>query len=240
MQGSGRYIVGEEEHSVQAGSLLICNANVIHGESYLQEHEMQSYCCVMNNLQIPGLLSNTLMKKNCNPVFNFTINKASVEHIYLALHLLNKQKTKNLVACDLLANALLNIVYEQVISRESSYNPVNRKTEEMIQQITEYLDEHYMEKVSLQEIAEKFHLNYYYLVHIFKSKMGMSPMKYITNRRIGESQNLMMNSALSITQIGEKLGFTDCCHFSSLFKKYIGITPSEYRKHFINESIVKK
>lgn len=240
MKGSGRYIVGEYEYQVQAGSLLVCNAKVLHGESYLREHQMQSYCCVMNGLQLPGLPSNTLMERTCNPLFHYPLNKAPVEHIYLALHQLSLQKTRNSDTCNLLANALLNLVYDEVKTRDSNYGAVNRKTEELLQQITQYLDEHYMEAVNLQAIAERFHLNYYYLVHIFKAKVGLSPMKYVTNRRIGEAQNLLMNTDLQITEIGDKLGFHDSCHFSSMFKKYIGITPSQYRKHFNTADSVKK
>ncbi|MGN1030624.1 MAG: helix-turn-helix domain-containing protein, partial [Butyricicoccaceae bacterium] len=67
---------------------------------------------------------------------------------------------------------------------------------------------------------------------IFKAATGLSPMKYVAQRRIGEAQNLLMNTNISIGEIGERLGFSDSCHFSSTFKRYIGVTPTQYRNHF--------
>ena len=51
-------------------------------------------------------------------------------------------------------------------------------------------------------------------------------------RKIGESQNLLMNTELPIGTISDRMGFLDNCHFSTTFKKYIGLTPTQYRQHF--------
>ena len=236
--GCGRYIVSEREYYVQAGDLIICNANTLHGEALLREHEMQSYCSVLTNLQVPSLPPNALIGKKCDPVVTLTLNKSPVEHIYSALHFLNTQKEKYQEECELLANTLLNIVYKEVTGRNIIHRSDNRKSEELIQCITEYLDEHYMEDISLQELASLFHLDYYYLAHFFKAKTNMSPLKYVIQRRIGEAQNLLMNSEMQISEIGGKMGFYDSSYFSTMFKKYVGLAPSQYRKHFSNKNIL--
>ena len=61
-----------------------------------------------------------------------------------------------------------------------------------------YLDEHYMEPIQLQSLGERFHISQFYLSHIFKAETGLSPMKYVMHRRIGQSQNLLMNTDMPV------------------------------------------
>lgn len=98
--------------------------------------------------------------------------------------------------------------------------------------MTHYLDQHFMESLQLPELGERFHISHYYLSRLFKEETGLSPMKYVTYRKIGESQNLLMNTELPIGTISDRMGFLDNCHFNTTFKKYIGLTPTQYRQHF--------
>jgi len=234
MEGSGRYIVGKREYAIQSGNLVICNSNILHGEAPFQEHSMQSYCCVLRDVSIPHMPPNTLMAPSYNPVLQLKVNKQSVEHILLALHTLNTQSSQNEHVCEMLANALLEIVYNEFLNRKVSAGLTGQKTEDLIRNITEYLDEHFMEDISLQHLGDIFHMSHYYLAHIFKRETGESPIKYVMHRRIGEVQNLLMNSDMPIGKIGETLGFGEHCHLNTMFKKYIGVTPSQYRKYFQN------
>lgn len=234
MEGRGRYLVGKREYAVQAGDLVICNANILHGEAPFQDYSMQSYCCVLTGIHIPKMPPNTLMGPNCNPVLRLVANQQAVEHTLMALHALNNQSVSNEHVCDILANAFFEIVYREFLDSKSLYDTAVQKTEELIRNITEYLDEHFVEDVSLQRLGENFHMSHYHLAHIFKKGTGVSPIKYVMQRRIGEAQNLLMNSDMPIGKIGEVLGFGEHCHLSAMFKKYVGVTPSQYRKYFRN------
>lgn len=232
MKGSGQYIVEKREYAVQPGSLVICNAGILHGEVPFQKYNMISYCCVLTDVQIPNLPPNTLMNAVYSPVLSLTANRQSAEHILLALHDLNTQPEPNEHVCNLLSNSLLDIVYREILKLKASNNPRKQKTEDLIRSISEYLDEHFMEEITLQQLGEIFHMSHYYLARLFKRETGRSPINYVMHRRIGEAQNLLMNSDMPIGKISESLGFGEHCHLNSMFKKYIGITPSGYRKHF--------
>lgn len=231
MKGEGQYIVGGREYIVQPGSLVICNANVLHGETPFREHTMESYCCVLQNLCLVGLPENTLSRPAWNPVLYFSEDREAVEHILLALFVLHTHP-ENRETCSRLANALLALVYSRLRKRQQPNGVTDKNTEEFIQSIMQYLDEHYMEPISLPDLGARFHISHHYLSHIFKDETGLSPMKYVMYRKIGESQNLLMNTDLPVGAISDRLGFSDNCHFSAMFKKYIGITPSQYRQHF--------
>ena len=91
-----------------------------------------------------------------------------------------------------------------------------------------YIDKNYNENISLKSIAEAVNANQYYLSHIFK--MEMSPIRYVTCRRIGEAQNLLINTNLNITEIALNVGYTNSNYFQNVFRKAVGLTPGNYRK----------
>lgn len=234
MQGDGQYIVNGKAYLVQPGNLIICNAGVMHGEAPYLKHCAESYCLVLKDLYLPEFPPNTLSKPFDTPVYFFTEDRAEVEHILLALYAQHAHSTEAYTVCNLLANALLNIIYAKIVSRQKTGALAQKNDEEFIQSIIQFLDEHYQEPISLQELGKEFHISPSYLSHIFKTEIGLPPIKYLMNRKIGESQNLLMNTSLPISDISDSLGFNDSGHFSRTFKKYIGITPSEYRQYFRN------
>lgn len=232
LQGTGSYIVSDHNYIVQPGNLVICNSGVLHGEPPFQNHNFQSYCCALTNIHLPNLPPNTLMDQSYHPVLFFSQDKEDIEHILLTLYSLSKQPDEYSSVRNLLANALLNMVYIKLQKRQQSTEFNFKGNDDFIQSITDYLDKHFMESISLQDLGNAFHMSHYYLSHIYKAETGLSPMKYVIYRRIGESQNLLMNTNMTIGAISEKLGFSDNCHFSSMFKKYVGTTPTQYRQHF--------
>jgi len=233
MQGDGQYIVGGKEYIVQPGNLVICNQDILHGEAPFCGRNMESYCCVVRGVNLPGLPPNTLTRAQQNPILYFAEDRSIAEHILRALCELNQQHTANPNPCHLLAAAFVELVCGKLHLRQQANAITHRNNEEFIQNVTKYLDHHFMESIQLPQLAERFHISQYYLSRLFKAETGLSPMKYIMYRKIGESQNLLMNTDLPIGTISDRLGFIDNCHFSTTFKKYIGLTPTQYRQHFL-------
>lgn len=232
MQGDGQYIVNGRTYVVRQGSLIICNANVMHGETPYLKHSLESYCCVLRGLNLPSLPPNTLSSISSNPVYFFSEDRAVFEHTLLALYEISTQPAGSQEVCNLLANALLNMVYAKIHKRQMPDQLIHKNNEEFIQNMTQFLEENYAEPLSLEELGKTFHISPSYLSHIFKTEIGLPPMKYLLYLKIGEAQNLLMNTSLPISVIGDQLGFSDTAHFSRMFKKYIGVTPTEYRQNF--------
>lgn len=230
-KGGGRYVVGSREYALQAGDIVICNAGVVHGEGPFQKKTMESYCCVINELQIPGLEKNCLIPPEKRPVLHFEPGSA-VEKMMLALYELDENPVIDRKICCQLSNSILDIVYIQVLNEQDQEKNIDRKNDELVRNISEYLDEHFLDTVNLKELGDQFHLSHYYIAHVFKEETGLSPMKYIMQRRIGEAQNMLMNTSASVQEISSQLGFNSTSHLSTVFKKYVGISPVAYRNNF--------
>ena len=93
-----------------------------------------------------------------------------------------------------------------------------------------YLMEHYMEKVSLEDIAKVVNLNPVYFSVVFKKETGSNFSDYLVNLRVEAAKTLLRETNLTIMAIARKVGYEDTKYFSQLFKKLVGVNPGMYRK----------
>ena len=99
--------------------------------------------------------------------------------------------------------------------------------------ITRYVQEHLAEEVSLSVLAEEFHLNPQYISQLFKNEIGVGFLAYLTNIRMEKAKKLLLSTSLSVAEVAEP-GYGDYRVFTKSFKKTEGITPSQYRRDFLN------
>lgn len=101
---------------------------------------------------------------------------------------------------------------------------------EWVQQITEWIDQHYNESLTLQRLADMCHGSPYHLQRTFKRVKGFTPVEYIQQVRISEAMHSLTTSNQPVTEIGIAVGLANTPYFITLFKKKTGFTPAEYRK----------
>ena len=99
--------------------------------------------------------------------------------------------------------------------------------------ITRYMQEPLAEEVRLSVLAEEFHLNPQYISQLFKNEIGVGFLAYLTNIRMEKAKKLLLSTSLSVAEVAEP-GYGDYRVFTKSFKKTEGITPSQYRRDFLN------
>ncbi len=122
----------------------------------------------------------------------------------------------------------LECLINDVVAWLSDYN--EQLDTKPIRLAKQYIKEHYMETITLEQVAEKVGFNSSYFSALFKKKCGMGFVDYLTKTRIDSSKDLLKETNLLITDICERIGYTDIKHFTKTFKKYTSLKPSEYRK----------
>jgi two-component system response regulator YesN len=113
---------------------------------------------------------------------------------------------------------------------EEEQQKIDVKLSRPIEDAIYYIEKHYMDNISLESVAEEVNVSPSYLSRIFKEKKEIGFNDYLTNVRIGKSQELLINTNLTIKEISARTGYPDEKYYSKLFKKNIGIKPTEYRK----------
>lgn len=105
------------------------------------------------------------------------------------------------------------------------------KTEKRItDQMVAYIRSHYTEDVNRNVLAEHFHFSPEYIGKTFRKDMGMSLNDYINTLRVEKAKHLLENTDTKVIDIALEVGFDTLPYFSSVFKKYTGISPAEFRK----------
>ena len=104
------------------------------------------------------------------------------------------------------------------------------ETERKIYSVAGYIHAHYPEDLSLEFLADHFGISTSYLSHRFKQVTGFSVTDYIQMTRIRNVQALLINTQIPITELAEPCGFNCFSQFNRVFRKHIGMSPSNYRK----------
>ena len=98
------------------------------------------------------------------------------------------------------------------------------------ERVKEFVDNHLTESYTLEQMANEFQVSVSYLSHSFKRATGHSVMQYMTQRRIGEAQTLLVTTTQPIKQIAQRMGYTDLSYFTRVFTHNVGMSPRKYRK----------
>lgn len=112
-------------------------------------------------------------------------------------------------------------------------NEPMQQEERTINGLTRYMQEHLSEEITLSVLAEEFHLNAQYISQLFKNEIGVGFLAYLTNIRLEKAKKLLLSTALPIADVAEQSGYGDYRVFTKVFKKAEGITPSQYRRDFL-------
>ena len=99
-----------------------------------------------------------------------------------------------------------------------------------IERAAHYFKDNYNKQISIEQYAEEHLMSVNWFIHSFKSVMKMSPMQYIISLRIAMAKGYLENSTKNIAEISNEVGYENALYFSRLFRKYTGMTPTEYRK----------
>lgn len=103
-------------------------------------------------------------------------------------------------------------------------------SQDAVSQAIEYMEKNYQKPLTLTILANVVSLNYTYFSNIFKTKTGVSVTAHLQNLRIQKAKELLISTNDRIREVAHKAGFTDERYFEKLFKRYEGMTPSEYRE----------
>ena len=93
-----------------------------------------------------------------------------------------------------------------------------------------YVESHYNEPIKLEDVAKVVNLNPIYFSTLFARKTGQNFTEYVTLFKLKKACELLADSDMNINEIADSLGFTDARYFSKLFRKKMGLKPTEYRR----------
>ena len=103
---------------------------------------------------------------------------------------------------------------------------------ELISNAKNYIRKHYSDDITMTQVADYVHLNPSYFSKLFRTKTGLTFSVYLTDVRIRQAKQLLLNPNIKIYEVCEEVGFSDSVTFNRSFKRVVGVSPSEFRNQF--------
>ncbi|WP_221637266.1 helix-turn-helix transcriptional regulator [Paenilisteria rocourtiae] len=114
-------------------------------------------------------------------------------------------------------------------SREDATSK-SQETLEKLQQIFAYVEEHYQETITLQQVADYVGFSSYYFTKLFKRNMGITFMTFVNDYRLSKAKWILLNEETPVTEVAELAGFSSVKTFHHAFKRAMGVSPLKYRR----------
>ena len=144
-------------------------------------------------------------------------------------HISNEISIKHLNYANILfAQLLLSFIYIDIFKEDNSKQ--GSKTNNMVNSITKFMSENISRNLTLDELAQNVGYSKSHFYRQFMKEMDTSPIDYFNKMKINKATIYLIKSNFSISQISEKLGYSNPDYFSRIFKKTVGITASQFKK----------
>jgi AraC-like DNA-binding protein len=229
-RGIGDYIVDGYHYTIRPGDVLLYNLGTLHEVTSSVKREIETYCLGIAHLQLEGMPSGYL----CDPEYGFVRPSADQEELAMFFHLLYEAAESTHPYRQKLIESLLQALILLAVNLPADERSRQQdKTIVLANRIRQYIDTHFTEELTLQDIGDALHVSPYHAAHIFKSITDMSPIQYMIRCRIGEAQNLLIASDLTTSEIAAMVGYSSVNHFNALFKRKVGMPPIQYRNYYL-------
>ena len=225
VSGRGQFLIEDQVFPVDVNNLVIINPNVPHTEDSLNAQPLEYIVLGIEGIELAT-------SENSNGQFCILDHFESVEISSCLRNILREMEQKNTGFEDV-CQAYMEILIIRLMRSTSlavQADPQVISGNRQCAAVRRYIDLHFKESMTLDQLAEEAHMNKYYLSHAFKREYGVSPINYMISRRIEESKYLLAETDLSMSQIAQLLGFSSLSYFSQVFRKTLDVSPMEYRQ----------
>ena len=149
-----------------------------------------------------------------------------------AHHFFDNEESNRLYARAALSPGHMMQYLHYLLSRAGEYQAVLKRPKSMIDQVKQYMDEHFQENISREDLSRQVFLNPDYLSRLFKKETGVSISGYLMQKRIGLAKELLAGTRMPISVIAAQVGYDNFAYFTKVFKEKTGMSPNKFRKNW--------
>ena len=216
------------EYTIEPGDLLLFNPRDNHTCEQIDGKALD-YRCLNIQTKTMGRAVLEITGKEEQPYFTSqVIFQSELVPLLKELHLMIMQEEQ-----DFRKEEIFFFLLEQLLTEYTEQDVPFPKIEQSAETkaICEFLEKNYMNNITLDDLSDLTGLSKYYLLRSFTKQKGITPYSYLETIRIHKAKQLL-EQGLPLIEVALQTGFADQSHFSNFFKKYIGLTPKQYRSIF--------
>lgn len=135
--------------------------------------------------------------------------------------------------CEEYLSLLLNELFLLISRHHPESSRQNRYLQKEMERASQFFNEHFTEEISIEDYSASRHMSACWFIRNFKRYHNLTPMQYILNLRITNAKTLLRTTTYSVSEVASIVGYDNPLYFSRLFKKQVGIPPSDFRNQAI-------
>ena len=124
------------------------------------------------------------------------------------------------------------IYVEYLLVECITYKAISDEPKGAIEQVTQYINNHYGDELSRDTLADMVYLNPDYLSRKFKEEKGVSISSYIIEKRVEKAKERLCTTSMPINAVAMEVGYDNFAYFAKVFRTKTGLSPNEYRKQW--------
>jgi AraC-like DNA-binding protein len=222
-KGFERISIIEKEFLTPSNTVVIVNPFETHDNSFFDNFEW-AYQCLYLNQEIFVFIAQKLQISISSPLFLQNIIENDT-YLFNLIEMFNHDLvTTNEQVESLIKHLIVNYQCGSTVHLVAK--------NDLIEDCSAYLLDNLFEKINIDSVAQKFSLSPFQLIRHFKKEKGITPISYLLMHRIIKAKNLLSQTN-SLVEVALETGFFDQAHFAKYFKKYVGVTPLQYKQGII-------
>ncbi len=236
MSGGRNYFIEDRFYSTKKGDVLIIAPGTRHKTTYAGIKNYQRFCIYFRPEFLTGFDRFASAVKLLGGINGYSIvelkNNEREKVEFLLFNMLEEFNTRPgnyALNLELMLKELIIYLDRSHCSVETgkSYSP---NIYRLISEVCLYLQDNYSQDIKLEDLAGHFKLSAFYLSRRFKEITNHSIPQYMNNIRLEVSRDLLKSTNHTVTEIATHVGYASPSHFARVFKKYLGLSPHQYRK----------
>ncbi len=225
-RGKGYFHFGGQEHVITEGHMILYRPGEPQMYYYHAADMTEVYWVHFTGSDVQSILKLCALPETENVLY--TGASPDYQWVY-------RQMIQELQLCRPNYEEELALMLRHIFIMTDRYIKEGRTTgsdiQNEIQRATHYFNENYSFQINIDDYARSRHMSTCWFIRSFRQIVKVTPMQYILSLRMANAQSLLETTQYNISEIARAVGYDNPLYFSRLFRKHIGVSPSEYRKN---------
>ncbi len=236
VNGDCTFFINHDIYKLNKGDLVIVPEGELHKSTYPQRGFSEQYCLCFkdNNLEwLKEIIGEEIVNASLK-MGVISIPEKRRDYVEALMKKMSfESKEQDILSAAFIKIGLIELLLFIIRCQRFEQNVIKEidVDNQLMQQIATYIYNNYNQKITLEHMADKFHISKSYLSKKFKSVTGFRFKEYLVNVRIKNACTLLLDTNKSITDIAFECGFNDSNYFGDAFRHVKGMSPNKYRRN---------
>lgn len=232
-KGTVQVMVNANKYTAHAGDIIALEKGNFHMLASDDSDPATTYTCAVYGFKFTDRdATDQILQHGALPIAQVTEGAQTIRSIFREFDALLSTKSTILPSVANAFAALLTTLFYENFKLAKQFSKDKKMKNLLIREVLVYLNENYKERITLESLSKRFRASVSYIAHEFASEYGISPINYVIQRRITEAKFALTTTNESLNSIAWAVGYENTYHFSKLFQRHVGCSPTEYRRKF--------